>query len=278
MLKNTRLTSPTHPSTSTRNGRRPAPACGGRCATTVTAARVTGSPGGASAIEPRSARGHAAVGQVEQQVDHSRRPLRPAEQAVDQGRDLRAGAGSTVAGRRADRGWTDAGTSRASGTAATGAVYTSAAPPRRGTALRCDLTAKTGSAILELPSPRSPSVDDTLELREQLSLAWRAVLDGVIDKGSPAPGGARDHVTGRARGIRRPVRPVRGGDLPPSPLRGAAQRRIRRGRRSRQRRGGRAGRRRGRGGRPADRRDLDRGGRPPGSEDGLLADEEDLVG
>ncbi|WP_298958064.1 hypothetical protein [uncultured Methylobacterium sp.] len=28
-------------------------------------------------------------------------------------------------------------------------------------------------------------MDDTLELREQLSLAWRAVLDGVIDKGSP---------------------------------------------------------------------------------------------
>ncbi|MEH3144333.1 MAG: hypothetical protein PGN34_03060 [Methylobacterium frigidaeris] len=28
-------------------------------------------------------------------------------------------------------------------------------------------------------------MDDTLELREQLSRAWRAVLAGVIDKGSP---------------------------------------------------------------------------------------------
>ena len=53
MPKNTRLMSPVASSTRTRCGRRPAPGWGGRCDTTVTPT-VTGSPAGASAIEPLS--------------------------------------------------------------------------------------------------------------------------------------------------------------------------------------------------------------------------------
>ena len=61
---------------------------------TVTAS-VTGSPTGASAIEPFISREMPPVRQVEQEVDDPRRPPCLPEKPIEQGRDLRSDAGQS---------------------------------------------------------------------------------------------------------------------------------------------------------------------------------------
>ncbi|AWB24363.1 hypothetical protein DA075_28705 [Methylobacterium currus] len=38
---------------------------------------------------------------------------------------------------------------------------------------------------MAVPGPERPTVDDTFELRERLSRAWRAVFDNAVEAGSP---------------------------------------------------------------------------------------------